>query len=106
MYRSYDDLLRPRSEQDSPPDQKQEDAPRIPAEELAEAMKIVSEFCMVYDYDSAMSVIESLADYRMPGNIEDDMATLRNAINVGDYEKITQLTDVLKNRLERADTDG
>lgn len=87
VYHSFAEKLAPLC----PPKQRAEEKAPIDEEMLREAYDTLKEFVASFDYDSAMFVLESLEDYRLPEDEEKRYQSIRSAIEKLDWEKARQI---------------
>ena len=87
VYHSFAEKLAPLC----PPKQRAEEKVPIDEEMLREAYDTLKEFVASFDYDSAMFVLESLEDYRLPEDEEKRYQSIRSAIEKLDWEKARQI---------------
>ncbi len=86
LYRSYAEKLAPLLIKES-----DEGKPMIETEALVEAYDALREMAEVFDYDSAMYVLESLEEYRIPEEETERYKKIRQAIGKPDWEKLMEL---------------
>ena len=87
IYRSFAEKLAPLC----PPKPREEEKEPIDEPALREAYDTLKEFVASFDYDSAMFVLESLEDYRLPEDEEKRYQSIRTAIEKLDWEKAGQI---------------
>ncbi|SDB05465.1 Signal transduction histidine kinase [Pseudobutyrivibrio sp. YE44] len=68
-----------------------EDKPEITRDKLKEAYDALKEIGMLFDYDSAQSIIEVLEDYRMPEDEAEKYEAIKKALNNADWEELNKL---------------
>ena len=68
-----------------------EDLPEIGEEELKEAFTAIGEFVSVADYDSALQIVESLGQYRVPEGERECVRALLKAADQINYEEIEKI---------------
>ncbi len=87
LYISFADKLAPliKTEADD------SDKPLIEDDALAEAYETLSDAAAGFDYDTAMFVLESLEDYRIPENQRDKFSQIKTAVSKPDWEELANL---------------
>ncbi len=86
LYRSYAEKLAPLLEKES-----DEGKPMIDADALSEAYGALREIAATFDYDSAMYVLESLEEYRIPEDEAERYEQIRQAASEPDWGKLREL---------------
>ncbi len=76
---------------DGEADLSDEDLPEIGEEELNEAFTAIGEFVSVADYDSALQIVESLGQYRVPEGERERVRALLKAADQINYEEIEKI---------------
>ena len=87
LYISFADKLAPliQTEDDD------SDKPLIDDDALAEAYEALNEAAAGFDYDTAMFVLDSLADYRIPEDQRDKFSQIKSAVSKPDWEALANL---------------
>ncbi|QFJ55769.1 response regulator [Pseudobutyrivibrio xylanivorans] len=70
-----------------------EDKPVITKEKLAEAYGALKEISMLFDYDSAQSVIAAIDDYEMPEEEAEKYKAIKKAVNNADWDTLNKLME-------------
>ena len=83
IYRSFAEKLAPLC----PPKPREEEKEPIDEPALREAYDTLKEFVASFDYDSAMFVLESLEDYRLPEDEEKRYQSFKAAVEKLEWEK-------------------
>ncbi len=87
LYISFADKLAPLIQ----PEEDDSDKPLIDDDALAEAYEALNEAAAGFDYDTAMFVLDSLADYRIPENQRDKFSQIKTAVSKPDWETLANL---------------
>ena len=67
------------------------DKPLIDADSLAEAYETLNEAAAEFDFDTAMFVLESLEDYRIPDDKRENFLQIKTAASKPDWEELKRL---------------
>ena len=90
LYRGYGQILRPLiSGHDE--DTAAENKPLIDAADLADAYEAMRDMAASFDYDSMMSVFDSLSGYRLPESDAAKVDTIKLAALKPDWDKVREL---------------
>ncbi|MBO4401679.1 MAG: response regulator [Selenomonadaceae bacterium] len=73
------------------PEEDDSDKPLIDDDALAEAYEALNEAAAGFDYDTAMFVLDSLADYRIPENQREKFSQIKSAAAKPDWETLANL---------------
>lgn len=87
LYRSFADKLSPLLTEEV----KDEEKPLIDGAALSEAYEALREVAVSFDYDSAMYILESLGEYRIPEEEKDRYEKIRKAAQAPDWEGLKAL---------------
>ncbi len=75
------------------PEAGQEALPELPPEQLEEAYTGIREFADAFDFDSALGILDMLADYALPEEERAREETLRRALRAGDRAEALRLLE-------------
>ena len=89
LYISFADKLAPllKVEEDD------SDKPLIDDNQLAEAYEALKEISASFDYDTAMYVIQSLEEYKLPDSEKEKFTAIKNAAMKPDWETLQKLLE-------------